>query len=134
MAILEFGTRGRIDSDRRKGNRTSRRASGAMEESDGGLAVLAAIAITGQTLGGPVFDTEYGREGDGEPPLGQRRREPEIVRRVGEGEVVRAGFQSIDESERILAMDVHRVARAERIDVRLDGAQAGGCDLDEIGD
>src|SRR5689334_7980324 len=126
MAILEFGTRGRIDSDRRKGNRMSRRDSGATEECDGGLAILPPVPVARQALGTPVLDAQHAREGDGEPAFRHRGGETEIVRRVGEGYVVGARPQPVDKAERVLAMDVHRVAGTQRVDVRLYGAQAGG--------
>src|SRR6478609_8075504 len=99
MAILEFGTRGRIDSDRRKGNRTGASRSGATEESDRRLAVLSAVAIAGQLFAPPMLDAQHARERDGEPALRERRGQAEVVRRVGEGDVVRACLQPLDESQ-----------------------------------
>src|SRR4051794_33015979 len=123
MAILEFGTSGRIDSGGGKGNcREERSRSIAAVEGDGRLTILSSIPVARQLLVAPVLDAEHGSEWHIEPPVGDGPCHAEVVRRIGEGDVVCAGLEVADESERVLAMQTNGVAGAEEIDVVLDRA------------
>src|SRR5687768_12704497 len=99
MAILEFGTWGRIDCGGEKGNRAPRGArSVAAIEGDRRLSVPASVAVARQVLVAAVLDAEHGGERNGEPSLRDRGRHAEVVRRIGEGDVVGAGVEVFDEA------------------------------------
>jgi hypothetical protein len=81
----------------------------------------------------PVLDTDDIREWSHQPGFGDRRRETEVVGRIGEGDIVCVRSQIGDEAQRVGAMNGHLLRGAKRIDVRRDGAEAQWCALDEVG-
>jgi hypothetical protein len=81
-----------------------------------------------------MLEAKNGREGDGEPLLGQPRREAEIVWRVGEGDVVHPGVEPANEVQRVRAVNDCAVAGTKGPGVGSNGGETRRRDLDEIDD
>ena len=94
---------------------------------------LSPLAIAGERFVAAMLDAEHRGEGHREPALGDGASHTQIVRRIGEGDVVRTGLEPFDESERVLAMHANGVTGAEQLDVVLNRAKAGRRDLDQVG-